>query len=479
MPPFVRKNFLVYLNLSNKYANQIKVEIKIKWFFWHKNSMEDKKGGVEEMIKVIDGNIKFLAAERPLKTPELYKSNDCYGHAHVLKKYANLNENYQIKGVLEHAAMVYDHVWSFDIAVPLPVIYCFSDYRFLFLRQLTNKVLFAIGPSIHYAEALLSNSELEGLKKQLGKTLLVFPPHSSWSIYVDFDVKYIISVIKEFEKEFENILICLGWRDVLRNIDTLFIREGYTCVTAGNVYDMQFLNRLKTLILLSSHTMSFSFGTHIGFCVYLNRPHWICKGIKQKVKIPDQIKDTAVYHGTPLSHNLVEYVLEAFKEPQDTVTSRQMQVTDMLWGVSHIKNPQELRELFSIAEDMYQKKYLPCDRKNFIGLCQIFDYFETNELKKGYVLLDYLKRVGISNKWLNLVKGFLYVKEGNFLKAEKKIKNLLKDKGILGEKARILMDAIEKREKNLELSLKKDIMSLYPKPDIFSMRKINLPWRNI
>jgi len=431
------------------------------------------------MREIINTDIRLLAAERPLKTPELYKSNDCYGHAYVLKRYAKLDIDYQIKGVLEHAAMLYDHVWSFDIAVPLPAIFCFSDYRFLFLRQLTNKALFAIGPSIHYAEPLLSESDLKELRKQMGKTLLVFPPHSSWSIYVDFDVKHIISTIKYFEKDFENILICLGWRDVLRNIDSFFITEGYTCVTAGNVYDMQFLNRLKTLILLSSHTMSFSFGTHIGFCIYLNKPHWVFKELEQKVNIPDQIKDTAVYNPTPLVNNEVNYVLEYFKDPQDVITSKQKEVVDMLWGLSHVKNGEELKELFLIAEDMYKAKYFPCDRKNPVGLCQLIDYIEKDKLDKAYILLCYLKKIGISYKWLNLIEAFLHIKGGNFTEAEKKIKNLLKDKGFIGEKAKILMEGIENRQKKLEISLKEDIMFLYPKPTFFSLKKINLPWRNV
>ncbi len=431
------------------------------------------------MENVINTDLKILSQERPLKTSELYKANDCYGHAYILKKYAGLKSDYQIKGILEHAAMLYDHVWSFDISVPLPVIFCFSDYRFLFLRQLTNKVLFAIGPSIHYAEPLLSDIDLKEIRNQLGKTLLIFLPHSSWSIYVDFDIKYIISIIKKIEKEFENILICIGWRDVLRNIDEFFINEGYTCVTAGNVYDNQFLNRLKTLILLSSHTMSFSFGTHIGFCIYLNRPHWIFEEVKQKISVPDKIRDTSVFSASPLSINEGRYIIEHFREAEDVITDKQKEIIDLIWGTSHIKTPSEIKELFSIAEDMYREKYFPCDRKNLVGLCQIIDYIKKNELNKFYFLLNYLKKIGISYKWINLLEGLLLIKKGNFIKAEKKIKRLLKDKGFIGERAKLLMTKIQNQNNEIEFFLKEDIMSIYPKPNFFSLKKINIPWRNL
>lgn len=190
--------------------------------------------------------------------------------------------------------MVFDHVWPNDLAVPFPAHFVFSHHRFPFLRQVTNKALFAIGPSIHYAEPLFSEGELEEIKKALGKTLLVFLPHSSRSLVFKYDYHEILSYLKEFEKDFDNILICVAWRDVLLDFERPFVSKGYTCVTAGHVHDRNFLPRLKTLILISSHTMSFNFGSHIGFCIYLNRPHWVIGLKKTEVEGPEEIKKSSL-----------------------------------------------------------------------------------------------------------------------------------------------------------------------------------------
>lgn len=424
------------------------------------------------MEKFIE-NIKDLARERPLYTIELFVQNDCYGYAHILKRYAEVDLNYQIKSVLEHSALLYDHVWKYDIVAPLPSIFTFSDYRFPFIRQFTNKALFAIGPSIHYAKCHFSDDELKNLRKQLGKTLLVFLPHSSWSTYIEFDTKKILSVLKNLEREFDNIMICLGWKEVLRDIEKPFIAEGYSCVTAGHIYDKNFLDRLKTIILLSSHTVSFSYGTHIGFCIYLNKPHWVISGINQKVNVINKIdKATAIYKPTPLSKNQVSHFLSYFKEPRDDISKKQLELVDIIWGISHVKTKKELRELFEITEDMYKSKYMPCDKTNPITISQLADYIDKKELKKAKILLEYSKKMGFSKKWIALFDAFIDYCEENKIKAEKKLKMIVKTNGFIKNLAERFLSNLDNN-----FSLSAEILNVYPKPKFFSPFKINLPWR--
>ncbi len=424
-------------------------------------------------MELFSTNIKSLAAERPFRTKELFKLNDCYGHAYVLKKYAGLEENYQIKAVIEHSAMLYAHVWSGDITVPLPAIFTFSDYRFSYIRQLTNKALFAIGPSIHYAQSAISEEEIRLIKKSLGKTLLVFLPHSSWSILENFDHKQIISKIREFEKEFNNILICLGWRDILRDMEKPYLSEGYTCVTAGHIFDLNFLNRLKTIILLSSHTMSFNGGTQVGFCVYLNRPHWISL-IETNREAPEEIDKTATYKGSILTNPQTKFVTEAFLEPCDNISNRQKDVVDIMWGTSHIKSHEELKELIYIVEDMYKVKYMPCDRRNPIMLCQLYDYITNNNLALSKVLYNYTKLVKYHPDWMRFIKGLILYKEGKLEETEKIAMGLLRHRDFK-EKGEFLKGLIY-GENKLDEGLINDFLSKYPKIHLYKMEKVKFPW---
>ena len=426
------------------------------------------------MVLEVMSDIKSLARERPLVTSEILDLNDTYGHAHVLKKYANIKQEYQIKGVLEHPVMLFDQIYEGEISYPLPAHFTMSKYRFPYLRQLTNKALFAIGPSIHYAMPLFSEQEIEEIKKALGKTLLVFIPHSAMQIIVSADHQKIISHIKEIEKEFDNILICLGWKEVLLDVDKIYRAEGYTCVTAGHSFDLNFLPRLKSLILISSHTMSFGFGTHVGFCIHLNRPHWIVP-IKISSTAPKKIQKGVYYRPTPLSRNQINWIHKKLKGPIDYITDEQREIVDMMWGSSEVKSPKELRVIFKITEDMFKSRFFPCNKRDPLMICQIIDYIEKGDTDMAKSLLKYAKNLNFHPGWILYIKGLINLEEGKLEEVEKIISSLKRYGEFFKQRADILLKLKDKNE--MKVHLLNDIFNFYPRPQYYKHVKLNLVWR--
>jgi len=104
-----------------------------------------------------------------LVTPELHPSNDFYGFAALLKRYAGVLPEYQIKAVIEHGPTMGFGIWDVDVKSKLPAILPMSCYRVQFLKKKTAQAIIPIGPMITYAEHYLSNEELQKEKKGLGK----------------------------------------------------------------------------------------------------------------------------------------------------------------------------------------------------------------------------------------------------------------------------------------------------------------------
>jgi len=426
------------------------------------------------MIEGIITDIKSLAQERPLITSEILRTNDLYGHAYILKRYAGLKDSYQIKGVLEHAAMLFDHVWPNDLAAPFPAHFVFSSHRFPFLRQLTNKALFAIGPSIHYAQPIFSDQEIKEIKRAMGKTLLVFLPHSAKSLLVQYDKKEILSYLKSIEKDFDNILVCVGWRDVLLDCEKPFISEGYTCVTAGHINDRNFLPRLKTLILISTHTMSFGFGTHVGFCVHLNRPHWIVH-LKTTLEGPEGIQKTSTYKGTPLGYGYSEHFLKFFKEPLDDITKEQQKAVDFLWGISDIKTSEELMEIFHVTEDMFLGRYYPSNKRDPIFFCQIFDYLIQGNTKKAEFLLNYAKKIDFHPGWISFFRELIKGQDRKSEEVDKIVQGLERYGVFFRDSANLLWQ--NKHKGDSLKKIKENLYKMYPRPQFYQHRKMELPWK--
>lgn len=67
--------------------------------------------------------------------------------------------------------------------------------------------------------------------------------------------------------------------------------KGYTIVCPGNRFDPRFLSYQRDMIELSGMTMSNDLGTHIGYIVALNGPHYM---FKQKVELNLEHEDAKI-----------------------------------------------------------------------------------------------------------------------------------------------------------------------------------------
>ena len=70
-----------------------------------------------------------LCQDRELVTSEIHESNDFYGQASVLKRYAGLPLRYSLKAVLEHAPVVQDNMWQHDRGARLPINFSCTEQR--------------------------------------------------------------------------------------------------------------------------------------------------------------------------------------------------------------------------------------------------------------------------------------------------------------------------------------------------------------
>lgn len=290
-----------------------------------------------------------LCADIPFGPEERVIDNNLYGQAHHLKKYAGITSD--LKAYLEHGlfwgGMVHEdeYHWHFK------KIITWSEKRKRDIeKKIPRKEAIPVGPFIHYAESVYDENTFNNLKKELGKVLLVFPGHSIINLKAEFDTNAFIQEIEKVKLDFDNVLISLYYIDAKnREARKVYEDRGYIVVTSGNRYDLNFIARQKTYILLADMTMSNEVGTHIGNCVHLNKPHYV---FQQKL---DRITSKAgelERHTKMLSNDEVVLteiqkaeVAEAFSQHQSMLSQEQKEIVDIYWGTSSIKSAEELRRL--------------------------------------------------------------------------------------------------------------------------------------
>ncbi|MBO7082039.1 MAG: hypothetical protein J6V99_08420 [Neisseriaceae bacterium] len=285
-------------------------------------------------------NLSILNYEeiaQPLSPYPLFKifENNWYGHGYVLSKIFPINHQTRI----EHGLFFGDYLHKQNLFPNIKNIITFSEYRKKIIEKQTDKDIVCIGPYIHYADLLLNQADLKLLKEQFGKTLLIFPSHSSRGIYADFNMEEFIEKIEEVKQEhqFKTVIVCLYWKDIQLNKHLPYQQKGYTVVCSGFLYDQYFLSRMKTIIHLADVTLSNNIGTHIGYCLSENKPHWIISQSVQYQHGEDYI--TAYREFNVLTKERLEkindekrYIESIFSTFDELISKEQRQCVEYFWG---------------------------------------------------------------------------------------------------------------------------------------------------
>ncbi len=284
---------------------------------------------------------------------------DVYSIRYILNQYADMPKDYPIRGSIEHAPQLSKLLaGGFSIHHALPSIVC-SKFRVELIESVDgNHGAYSIGPHIAYAKHAYSENKIVEEKKRLGKSLLVFPAHSIQGLDATYDIEDFINEIKRIGQDFDSIRICLFWKDILEGNYKYYLDEDFELVTAGNFYDPFFLSRLKTIIETSTVTMSNSLGTHVGYCVFMNKPHYIYPGAvkleKSKTdgeKISNhQYKFSQLFKESLDNDEGVRELIKEFSIYREHISKKQYELVNYYWGIDQIKSKREMRELIYLLD---------------------------------------------------------------------------------------------------------------------------------
>lgn len=288
-------------------------------------------------------------------TNEINRSNDWYGHAAVFKKYLNLPNNYQFKLIIEHGFYLTDHVSAAELENKLPVFITYNNYRQKVLKKYAEEA-YNIGPFINYASHLYTKKQLAFEKKRLGKSLLYFPMHSSFEIDVKYSRQQICDRIKKLGKKFDSVRICLYWADVIKGYHKIYQDYGFECVTAGHILDPLFLPRLKSIIEISSSTISNVVSTQVGYSIFMGKPHYIMP-LNPQIDCGNKLKSYKGFISNYFETDIYNLFLKEFSQMKDHITPKQKQLVSKFWGFHAIKKKSEFVKIVQHSEILFKKNH--------------------------------------------------------------------------------------------------------------------------
>ena len=285
-------------------------------------------------------------------TQELHPVNDWYGHARIFKQYMGLPQNYQFKFVNEHGVFLTQQVSEAELETDLPSFVTYSNYRVDVLKKYKKKV-FKVGPFIHYSPNFFTKEKVASEKKRLGKNILIFHGHSLKSLVQKYNNNWFLKKVKQIGKNFDTIRICLYWIDIQLGIHKYYQNLGFECVTAGHILDPYFVPRLKSILEISDLTISNDAGTHIGYSIYMNKPHIL---FHKFPRLETNKKRKELLLDLWSSKPYIE-TLEAFSKVNFNITAKQRKIIHQYFGSKEdTKTKAEFRKIVDLTEKIYANK---------------------------------------------------------------------------------------------------------------------------
>lgn len=364
---------------------------------------------------------------------------DFYSIGRTLREYAELPQSYQINGNIEHAPQLSNVVeGGFGIHKTRASIVC-SPYRAKIIENAPNNHgAYAVGPYIAYAKHAYSKEKLEKEKKRLGKNLLVFPTHSTLGLKVTYDMENFCEEINDIGKDFDSIRICLYWKDVLDGAAKFYEKEGYEVVTAGHYYDPLFLSRQKSIIETSTKTMSNHMGSYVGFCIHMNKPHYVTPfsdstpvPVKEEGEGLSERQFAMFKKVSNIMESDPEYMelLRAFSINLDKISFQQRRLTNKYWGSEMVKTPRELRELLFMLDG--KLNYKNQINTQLIRTTRTADKLKASVNDLQNVVDEHEKTISIQNMQIDDLKHVTDRNNEILLLQKEKINNLTQERDAL------------------------------------------------
>lgn len=279
-----------------------------------------------------------------------------YGNVQNILKYAELDiANIKFVPIVSHQDCY--PLYSVGTQYRSSVIFPGSYFKQEIHKHFPYIPVFSIGPYIHYTKGIYSKEKIEILKKQNGRTLLVYMPHSIENINREFDKKkFIDDILCLYGKSFMKILMCVYWTDANDPICEYAGEKGMTVVSAGFRFDTKFNNRQKSLLELADAVLFGDIGTFISYALLLKK-----KVGRIEITNNSTISDREF---TADDERRIQFNSEYKRYCQDfynvfsskiSLNQKMYQWAEPLSGFKELKTPKEIREIISISEDIIEE----------------------------------------------------------------------------------------------------------------------------
>lgn len=302
--------------------------------------------------EVLDGqaDLDSLCADRELITPEIFAPNDYYGMAAVVKQYAGLPPESPLKAIIPHGICLDDnYLWGAERNSALPMLFYYPPYRRRIYEEKTDKVLIPSASPFLYVSELL-----KGHQSPERKGTIFFPYHSTNHVRAQMDLEKLASMLNSLDDEYKPVTVCIYWKDYLHGHHRPFLERGLRVVSAGHIFDPNFLYRLYHLCSQHRYACGNALGSQVFYSIKAGCSYFHMEFAYETLAAPEILeRDTSKE-----THRQTE-LRQLFSVPGPEPTAEQVDAVDYYLGGEYLRSSAELCELFAYAEKLDRSFRVP------------------------------------------------------------------------------------------------------------------------
>jgi hypothetical protein len=281
-------------------------------------------------------------APRSLETCEIFEPNAFYGSDGVLKAYANLPPELPLKAIVPHGVVFdEDYVWPLERQALLPAVLAYGETRERAYRRATGKLVIRSAPPFAYAAKLL---EATPAPRRSGT--LFFPSHSTHHVTWHADFDGLADALLALDARFQPVTVCLYWRDYEMGRHLPFMKRGLPVVSAGHIFDPQFLYRLAHLLRAHAYAASNVLGSYLTYAVIAGCRFFFLQGFEASHTL--EAMGTSDDVSAPGKTGAA--LLSAFAQPRDMLSERSAALLARSSDFDRVLAPDALRAALQGAE---------------------------------------------------------------------------------------------------------------------------------
>lgn len=325
-------------------------------------SLRESEAAMTEKTKGMgERALQELCQDRSIDTPEIFQWNAFYGFDRIIKKYVGLPSFYSLKGVWPHGLLFNTRtVKGAERDTSLDTVFCYPPYRVSAYQSHTDKIVIPAAHPILYLLDMMQPGEEER------EGTLFFPQHSTHHVTAEMNYRALAHKLTELDDEYRPVTVCLYWKDVNMGRAQFFRENGFPVVSAGHMFDPEFLSRFCRLCAQHEYAAGNSIGSHIFYSVASGCSYFHVDGVDYELDADEDVLERDTTESDP---EIVDRIEQSFGTIPPAPKAKQKKEANYFLGARQKKSRAGL------LADLAQAEFIDKFRVSTKGSDRISQHF--------------------------------------------------------------------------------------------------------